>query len=151
MKGLARRKCGAEGKVRTMKADETRQFLDSHNWGMLCTVSDGEPYAVPVSFGFDGHYLYVATGPGRKARNVDANSSVCLTATDVKNGDYWQSVVVSGKAEWIDETAAKFRALNILRRDRIQGSLPSPVELARIARSRVFRIVPTDTSGRVRG
>jgi nitroimidazol reductase NimA-like FMN-containing flavoprotein (pyridoxamine 5'-phosphate oxidase superfamily) len=148
---LGRRKCGAEGKVRAMSPDEARQFLEIHNWGMLCTVSGGEPYAVPVSFGFDGHYVYIATGAGRKAHNVDANRSVSLTVAEVQNGDSWRSVIVSGKAEWLDDTGAKLRALNILRRDRIQGSLPSPLELARIARSRVFRIVPKETTGRIRG
>ena len=151
MRTLGRRKCGAEGKVRAMSPDEARQFLESHNWGMLCTVSEGEPYAVPVSFGFDGHYLYIATGPGRKAHNVDENRSVCLTVADVQNGDSWRTVVVSGKAEWLENTSAKLRALNILRRDRMEGALPSPTELARIARSRVFRIVPTESTGRVRG
>lgn len=106
-----------------MSPDEARQFLQHQNWGMRFTVGGGEPYTVPVSFRFDGFYLYVATGPGRKARNVDENPAVCLTVADVQDGNKWKSVVVSGQAEWLDDAGAKLRALNVLRRDRIPGAL----------------------------
>ena len=67
----------------------------------LCVVSvvdDGEPYAVPVFYGFDGETLYLGTSEGRKTRALDANSRVYVVVTEVGPGDAWRSVAIAGRA-----------------------------------------------------
>jgi uncharacterized protein len=132
-----------------LTVDEIRHFMRTHKWGLLCTVGgDGEPYAVPVSYGFDGTEVYVATGPGKKARNMEVNPGVCLTVPDVESGGHWRSVVVTGHARGVESIREKLHALGVLARQR--GHLPTRADLARMASSRVIRIEVSEMTGRSR-
>lgn len=82
--------------ITTESSAEVHRFLLRHDWGILCTVGEGRPYAVPVSYGFDGRHLYVASGAGPKRRNLKGCLAVCLTAAEVEDGSHWNSVVVAG-------------------------------------------------------
>jgi nitroimidazol reductase NimA-like FMN-containing flavoprotein (pyridoxamine 5'-phosphate oxidase superfamily) len=132
-----------------MTPAEASDFLGSHRWGVLCTVGGGRPYAVPVSYAFDGRHLYLATGPGRKADNLDASPSVCLTVPDVVDGQNWRSVVVTGEAHRLTDLPSRLRALRLLARERART--PTAKDLARAARARVLRVVPTEITGRREG
>jgi len=134
-----------------MDSGEVHRFLMRHAWGMLCSVGEGRPYAVPVSYGFDGRDLYLASGPGRKLRNLEACPAVCLTIADVENGSHWSSVVVSGDAHPVIHVRRKLHALKTLHRQRPTGVPPSATDIARLARASIFRIVPDEITGRVRG
>lgn len=135
---------------REMDSGEIQRFLLRQDWGTLATVGGGRPYAVPVSYGFDGHHLYVASGPGRKRHNLEECAAVCLVITEVVDGGQWSSVVVSGEAHPVKDLAGKLHALNILRRQRVHGAPPSASDIARAARAMLFRIVPDEVTGRVR-
>lgn len=137
------------GGPRKMTQEEARAFLRERDWGTLCTVGAGDPYAVPVSYGWDGRFLYVATGPGRKARNLETDPRVCLNVAAVESGDRWRSVVVAGEAEPVAGVTGRLVALNALRKQRA-GSV-SAGDAARLARARFFRIVPREVTGRERG
>ena len=139
------------GGVRTMDQGELHHFLLRHRWGMLCTVERGIPYAVPVAYGFDGRYVYFASGPGRKRRNLESAPGVCFTVTDVEDGDRWSSVVVIGEAHPVSGVRGRLHALSTLHRQRSAGAPPSAADLARAARASVFRITPEEITGRSRG
>ena len=137
--------------TRDMESAEIQQFLRRQEWGVLCTVGDGTPYAVPVSYGFDGRFLYVASGPGRKRRNLEANAAVCVTVSEVESGDRWSSVVATGEARPVTDLRGRLQALDAIRRQRKSGAPPSAADLARIAGASIFRITPTQLTGRTRG
>lgn len=139
-----------EAGLREMDEGEIRRHLHGHKWGVLSTVHDGRPYAVPVSFGFDGTYLYVASAPGRKLRALRESPVACLTIADVTDGTRWSSVVVMADAEPVDSIAVKLHGLNTIRRQQSGGGLTSAKDLARAASATVFRLSPTEVSGRVR-
>lgn len=92
----------------------------------LC--KDGQPYVVPLSFGYDGSHLYFHTaGEGMKLDYLAANPRVCFELEhDVrvlsKPSDpcAWSfsffSVIGFGTAEEIVEPAAKQEALNWIMR-----------------------------------
>jgi nitroimidazol reductase NimA-like FMN-containing flavoprotein (pyridoxamine 5'-phosphate oxidase superfamily) len=133
-----------------MSAREADAFLARHRWGLLSTVdADGRPYAVPVSYGWDGAALFVATGPGRKLRNLEANGAACLTVAEVVDGSRWRCVVASGIAVPVTGMTAVARALTRIALQ--QGTVPSRADLARGAKSRVFRLHPDELTGRERG
>jgi nitroimidazol reductase NimA-like FMN-containing flavoprotein (pyridoxamine 5'-phosphate oxidase superfamily) len=104
-----------------------------------------------VSYGFDGRFLYLASGPGRKRGNLETSSPVCVTVVEVRDGDRWSSVVITGEAVRVNDFGGKLRALAAIRRQRATGGPPSAVDLARIARAAVFRIDPVEVTGRARG
>jgi nitroimidazol reductase NimA-like FMN-containing flavoprotein (pyridoxamine 5'-phosphate oxidase superfamily) len=135
----------------TMEAGEIERFLRSHHWGVLCTVGGGQPYGVPVSYGFDGRSVFIATGPGRKTTNLAASRAVCLTIADVEDGDRWRCVVVSGEAEWLESVVDRMAAVWTLagrmgRRIRLDRT-----EWNRLAAARLLRIDPVEITGRQRG
>ena len=140
-----------ESRTGEMTEEEIRRFLLDHEWGMLATVGEGRPYAVPVSYGFDGRSVYVATGPGRKRTNLETCPAVSLTVAEVESGDRWSSVVVSGDAEPVHDLGERIRGLRAIHRQRSTHALPSAADVARAARATLFRITPAETTGRVRG
>jgi uncharacterized protein len=139
------------GAVREMEQAEAHQFLMRHEWGVLGTAGQGIPYGVPVSYGFDGQDLFVASGPGLKRRNLEANPAVCITVAEVVDGDHWSSVVVTGEAVPVSDLRGKLHALNAIRRQRTVGALPSATDLARASRAAIFRISARHITGRRRG
>lgn len=135
---------------REMSAGEVDAFLARHRWGLLSTVdAEGRPYAVPVSYGWDGASLFVATGPGRKLRNLEAGGAACLTVAEVVDGSRWGCVVASGTAVRVTGMTSIARALTRIAMQ--QGTMPSRADLARGAKSRVFRLHPDELTGRERG
>lgn len=147
---------GSHGRasLRHMLEAEADAFLADGAWGILATGGPTGPYAVPVSYAFDGTRLYVATGPGRKAEAIAAEPRVSLTVTEVDSGDRWRCVVARGVCRWVDDAAGRLRALGLIsrRQARLPGSLDvSPRGVRRLMDARVLVIEPSEISGRVRG
>ena len=132
-----------------MPAEEIDRFLRTHRWGILSTVADQRPYAVPVGYGYDGESIFLASGPGRKADNLESCSAICLTVSEVVDGDQWGCVVVMGDALRIDDLRGRIAALAALGRRLSPGAIRR--DLARLAQTRLYRVVPTEITGRTRG
>jgi len=84
---------------------------------------DGQPYVVPLSFGYDGTHIYFhAAHEGRKVDILKRNSRVCfefdlleelISADKACNWSMrYQSVIGFGSAEFVTEPGAKIAALN---------------------------------------
>ena len=85
----------------------------------------GQPYVVPLSFGYDGSCLYFhAAREGRKVNILQKNSRVCfefdileeiISAEKACNWSMrYQSVIGFGSAEIVTEPDAKAAALNCI-------------------------------------
>jgi nitroimidazol reductase NimA-like FMN-containing flavoprotein (pyridoxamine 5'-phosphate oxidase superfamily) len=133
-----------------MTRSDVEVFLRSQEWGLLCTLYDGRPYAVPVSYGFDGQHLYVASGPGMKHRALDSCSAVCFTVAQVGERGRWRSVVIRGEAHAVRDVRGRLHGMNVLRRQR-SGPAPTAMEVVRAAAATLFRITPGEISGRMHG
>ena len=137
--------------TRCMQDDELRQFLATQRWAVFATSAGARPYAVPVSYGYDGRHFFVATGPGRKASALEENSNVCLTITDIRpDGKAWRSAVVTGRAEWVGDLRGRIAAFDVLRRQTGAVLPRSPGELLKLARASVLRIVADEVTGRAK-
>jgi nitroimidazol reductase NimA-like FMN-containing flavoprotein (pyridoxamine 5'-phosphate oxidase superfamily) len=134
-----------------MEAAELDAYLRAGKWALLSTAAGAQPYAVPVSYGWNGRVFYLACSPGRKLRNIEENPLVCMTLTEVVGPDDWRCAVVSGRAQPVDNLAEHVRALRLIARQRSGATRLSAGDAARAAKARVIRIVPTELSGRVRG
>jgi nitroimidazol reductase NimA-like FMN-containing flavoprotein (pyridoxamine 5'-phosphate oxidase superfamily) len=78
--------------------------------GVLAMVDDGQPYAIPMSFGYDADKMVfpMQWGGGyqsRKSQAIDGNPNVCLTVYEQDSEDeaIWRSVVISGEIYEIEE------------------------------------------------
>ena len=77
---------------------ECRAVLERQRLCVVSVVDNGEPYAVPVFYGYDGATLFLGTSEGRKTRALDANARVYILVTEVGPGDAWRSVAIAGRA-----------------------------------------------------
>ncbi|MBO4365041.1 MAG: pyridoxamine 5'-phosphate oxidase family protein [Eggerthellaceae bacterium] len=106
-----------------MDEKEAHELLGRCLYGVLSTVcSDGQPYAVPISYGYDGTriVLHCAADVGQKLENLRADARVCFTVVgDVetlpgKFSTLYESVVVLGTANQIEDSDEKKEALHLL-------------------------------------
>lgn len=90
-----------------MTSAEVDRYLADSGHGTLSLAVDGEPYGVPMSFGYDGDQLYINAltfgAESRKASMIEANRTVCLTSYEIEGKHAWASVVVDGTLESVPE------------------------------------------------
>ena len=140
------------GDSRPIGESEVQELLERNWWGVLATLGDGHPYAVPVVYGYDGKHFYIASRDGQKVENIEARPGVCLNIVEVsKPGDHWTSVLVIGSAKMVKDPKGHLAAIQALRRQAgITARNVDPKDLARMAAARVIRVIPNEITGRVR-
>ncbi len=126
-------------------------MLRQVGWGVLATVGDGRPYAVPVRYGIDGHDLFFISGPGRKLGNLEQTPELCLTVAWVRGLDHWRSVVVMGVAVWATDLLGQIRAIRALRSTQAPGLALRPRDITRALGGRAARIEVSEMTGRAQG
>jgi hypothetical protein len=89
-----------------MDARDIDAVLASTGWGVLSLANDGEPYSIPVSFGYDGDDVYfglIRDSPTNTKFDFVADGAAArLLVTDVRARFDWQSVAVSGPIRAIE-------------------------------------------------
>lgn len=141
---------GRRRQSRTLDRAEIEEILRATSWGVIATAIDGEPYAVPIIFGWDGEAFYVINGPGRKIRNMEANPRVCLTIAEVEGkGQRWRSVVVRGTVEFVG-IGGLLHAADVVRKQ-LGDYTPSVRDAAALAKAKVIKLVPEEITGRAVG
>jgi nitroimidazol reductase NimA-like FMN-containing flavoprotein (pyridoxamine 5'-phosphate oxidase superfamily) len=74
--------------------------------GVLSMSADGEPYGVPLSFGYDGddalYFVFLgASADLRKETYAELSDVVSFTTFEMQRDGAWRSVIVSGPLERI--------------------------------------------------
>ncbi|MFC7132640.1 MULTISPECIES: pyridoxamine 5'-phosphate oxidase family protein [Salinibaculum] len=76
------------------------EFLTSHGFGVLALPTDGAPYVVPMSFGYDGgttlYFTYVVGEESQKADLTEAAEAATFLAYSAESAFSWRSVVLTG-------------------------------------------------------
>ncbi|MGL6226739.1 MAG: pyridoxamine 5'-phosphate oxidase family protein [Thermoguttaceae bacterium] len=104
---------------RAVSQSEALELLDKADFGVLSTVgADGCPYGVPLNFVRIGEKLIVhCAQQGRKVENVRQNDQVsfCIVGQNQVRPEtlttFYESVIVSGTAIWIEDPEPKRAAL----------------------------------------
>lgn len=103
--------------------EESRRILSDASSGVLAVLGDnGYPYAVPLSFAFDGNdHLYfhcAVSGHKLDAIQNEPKVSFCVTAQDdvhpAEFTTYYKSVIAFGKARVVETEAELRSALSLL-------------------------------------
>lgn len=110
-------------KDRIMPDDRMREMLVISEYGVLSTVDDdGQPYGIPLSYVLmdDSIYFHVAVD-GQKLDNIRTNNKVSFTCIgntqpvyDNNFSTYYESIIVYGKAEFIQDEVKKQQVLMAL-------------------------------------
>ena len=84
-----------------MTKEEIVEFIKSWAWGTLIALEDDRPYAIEVSYGTDGEYIYCGSMPGgRMARCLRVNNNVVFKiCKSDRNAEKFKAVIIEGKAE----------------------------------------------------
>jgi len=128
-----------------LETDEADAFLRRQLVGRVGCHAGGRTYVVPVIYVWDGKCVYVQSVEGRKIEMMRGNPEVCFEVDEYLPGGTWRSVIIEGRYEELDGTAAD-AALALLVA-RFGG--PRSSDLPRSTRKHVaFRIRARSISGR---
>jgi nitroimidazol reductase NimA-like FMN-containing flavoprotein (pyridoxamine 5'-phosphate oxidase superfamily) len=151
---------------RTVDDDEwIRAFLTEAPFGVIATVSDGQPHLHPMVFVFDGRHDLIYFHGARKGRlfaNIEQDARVCFNASamgSLRPGDKacnfdaeYESVIVFGRAHVVADEAEATRALRLLldkyHPDLEYGEDYQPIDPARLAATAVYRLQIDAWSGK---
>jgi hypothetical protein len=125
----------------------------------LAMCDEGQPYVVPLNFGYDGGFLYFHAAPeGRKIDIIKRNNRVgfefdilhdIVTAEQAcKWGAKYESVMGSGTAEIVDDLEAKKEALQLIMRQYGNGTWDFKEEI--LKKTLVLRVRILEISGKAR-
>jgi hypothetical protein len=98
-----------------MSDDAVDELLRAAEWGTLALADGGEPYSIPISFGYDGTDVYfglVEEGSTNVKRSFIADGARArLLVTDIKSQFDWRSAAVTGTARPVEPSGDRWETL----------------------------------------
>lgn len=82
-----------------LNSDQIESFLREQITGRLGCYASGEIYVVPITYAYDGVYVYGRTHEGKKVKMMRENPEVCMEVDVMENFANWKSVIIWGKFE----------------------------------------------------
>lgn len=144
------------GRLQDYEVEEvlTRQYV-----GRLGCSADGRTYIIPISYAYDGKYLYFhAAGEGRKIEMMRKNREVCFQTDSMENMASWKSVICWGIFEEVVDEQQRTDALKVLLGRELPVITSQTVHISpnwpfhpadyKDIKGIVFRILITEKSGR---
>lgn len=87
------------GKIRNLTADEAANLLERNQFGHLACHTGEELYVVPITYMFEGGYLYGHAKNGKKIQMMRHNPRVCVQVEEIEDFFHWKSVIAWGRFE----------------------------------------------------
>lgn len=97
-----------------LRSDEIEQVLGSQIVGRIGTHTDGLTYVVPISYAYDGIYLYGRSLKGMKIDMMRKNKNVCFQVDEMHDMANWKSVIAWGEFEELTAPPERNQALQRL-------------------------------------
>jgi len=145
------------GKLNASQIDE---LLKKHFVGRIGCQDGDEVFIVPVSYAYDGKYIYVRSFEGKKIDMMRNNPNVCFEVDEVKDFINWRSVILWGVyQELFDERSRydvmksfneKMLHIKIKASAHTQEALQSNIDNAHYSSTKavIYRIIINERSGR---
>lgn len=93
--------------------DQINNILSSQVLGRMACTDGKQPYIIPLTYAYDGEYVYGQINDGMKLKILRKNPNVCFEVEIVANMANWQSVIAYGKFEELKNKEAQ-KARDIL-------------------------------------
>ena len=100
----------------TLNTQQIEEVLQHQIVGRIGCHANGETYVVPISYAYDGNYIYCHTHEGKKTGILRKNPKVCFEVDELNDMSNWRSVVVQGEFEEIKDRRARNEAMQTLLR-----------------------------------
>jgi uncharacterized protein len=88
--------------------------LDSQVLGRIGCYADGKVFVVPITYVFDGNYIYSHSKEGTKINMMRQNPKVCFEVDMVDNMANWRSVILWGEYEELEGELSQEKGMNII-------------------------------------
>ena len=141
-----------------LTAEEIESVLHQQVVGRLGCHANGMTYVVPISYGYDGEYIYVHTVEGMKINMLRKNSRVCFEVDTMVNMANWKSVIVWGEFEELTKEPGRQNAIQKLHErvlpiissatTKLSSDWPFTPKNTQTITGIVFRIKITEKTGR---
>lgn len=93
--------------LKRMDDEEIREVLSSHSTGVLGLPTEGVPYMLPLSYGFDGEsklfFTYLLGESSRKNALTDRAGRGRFLVYSIQTSFRWQSVLLTGDLTAVPE------------------------------------------------
>lgn len=144
--------------IGSLTNDQIEHVLRNGLIGRIACYADHKIYVVPVTYVFDGKFIYAHSREGMKVQMMRKNPNVCFEVDSIETMTNWRCVVAWGKFEELDNEAERSKALKILN-DRLMPYLLSetmrphalthgPERVEKDRKPVVYRINVSEMSGR---
>ncbi len=97
-----------------LNTEEIEVLLKFQVVGRLGCHADGMTYVVPISYAYDGKFIYGRTIEGMKTKMMRKNPKICFEVDEMKDMANWKSVIAWGEFEELENTDDRNRALEVL-------------------------------------
>lgn len=97
-----------------LQPQQIDEVLKKELIGRIACHADGETYVVPISYGYDGQYIYCHTHEGKKTAMMRKNPAICFQVDGMKNMANWKSVIIQGTFEELKDKERRITAMQTL-------------------------------------
>jgi len=98
-----------------MSDEDIDALLTSTGYGVISLCREGEPYSIPLSFGYDGECVYFGmledSPHPQKLEYLREGATARLLVTDVHERFDWRSVAIDGPLRRIDREGDEWEHL----------------------------------------
>jgi nitroimidazol reductase NimA-like FMN-containing flavoprotein (pyridoxamine 5'-phosphate oxidase superfamily) len=102
--------------MRALSESEIKKFLSEWTWGTLIAIDGDGPYAIELSYAFDGDCIYCGSMPdGRMSRCITNNSRVAFKICDsTRDTSRFRAAIAEGTVRKMTERAEIVKGLEVL-------------------------------------
>ena len=105
--------------IKQLSSSEIDDLLRKQIVGRIGCNYDNDVYIIPMSFAYDGKYVYCHSFEGKKMKMMRKNPKVCFQVDEMKNMGNWKSAIAWGEFEELTDKKERNNALEILLQRRL--------------------------------
>ncbi len=90
------------------------ELLHQQLVGRIACQAGGQLYIVPISYAYDGTYIYCHSYEGKKMDMLRQNPDICFEVDDITDMGNWKSVIAWGRVEELPAGKERDEALQVL-------------------------------------
>jgi nitroimidazol reductase NimA-like FMN-containing flavoprotein (pyridoxamine 5'-phosphate oxidase superfamily) len=98
----------------TLNNEEIEGILNSQLIGRIGCNVNNTTYVVPISYAYDGEFIYSLTKEGMKIKFMRLNPHVCFEVDHIPDLGNWKSVICWGEFEELPNRTERHHALGLL-------------------------------------
>lgn len=97
-----------------LKVAEINEVLKRQLVGRIACAKENKPYITPISYAFDGDFIYCHSEEGSKIDVMRFNPRICFQTEEMIDMANWKSVIIDGEYEELKDSDSRTRAMQIL-------------------------------------